>query len=270
MTQAVPGTLSHDEYCTELAEQARLFRAAVRGADLSVRVPTCPDWTLGDLVRHLGGAYRWVGETVRTRAKEQVADEDVPGFSGPGDEAGAEALDAWFAESADLLVGELRATGPEAPVWTWSADHTAGFWARRATHETVVHRADACAAAGVEYEVAPAVAADCLDEWLEIVSSPLTWEFKPTLHSLTSRAGDTLHLHATDAPEALVAEWVIELGSSGVSWRRAHAKSTVAVRGPLTDLLRVLLRRLPPTSPRVDVLGDTGLLDFWLDNVSFE
>jgi hypothetical protein len=35
-------------------------------------------------------------------------------------------------------------------------------------------------------------------------------------------------------------------------------------------VLRVFFRRLPPSSERVEVVGDTGLLDFWLARVSFE
>jgi len=274
------GGFSHDDYCDELAEQARLFRETVRGTDLAVQVPTCPDWTLRDLVLHLGRGYRWVAEIVRTRAKENIPEENVPHFAGPegsgapeedrGGAASPEALDAWLAEGAAQLVDELRAAGPEVTVWTWSAEDRTAFWARRATHETVVHRADACVAAAIGYEVAPRVAADCLDEWLEIVASPLTWEFKPTLHALTARAGDTLHLHATDTPPDLGAEWLIKLGDSGISWEGTHAKATVALRGPLSDILRVFLRRAPRTSSDVEVLGDADLLDFWLVNVSFE
>ncbi|MFI9252759.1 maleylpyruvate isomerase N-terminal domain-containing protein [Streptomyces sp. NPDC053069] len=32
-------------------------------------MPTCPDWSLGDLVRHVGGARRWVETPVRTRTR---------------------------------------------------------------------------------------------------------------------------------------------------------------------------------------------------------
>ncbi len=68
-----------------------------------------------------------------------------------------------------MLVATLREAGPKAPVWSWGWEHTAGFWARRMTHELVVHRADATLAARLPYEVAPDIAADAIDEWLEIV-----------------------------------------------------------------------------------------------------
>jgi hypothetical protein len=34
------------------------FADRVRGADPSTPVPTCPEWNLGDLIRHVGGTHR--------------------------------------------------------------------------------------------------------------------------------------------------------------------------------------------------------------------
>jgi hypothetical protein len=38
----------------------------------------------------------------------------------------------------------------------------------------------------------------------------------------------------------------------------------------VTDLLRVLHRRLPADSARVEVLGEPKLLDFWLERTSWK
>ncbi len=43
-----------------------------------------------------------------------------------------------------------------------------------------------------------------------------------------------------------------------------------AVRGPLTDLLLVIYKRRPARGDGIKVFGDTALLDFWLERVSFE
>lgn len=266
----------HDRYCAEITRQATLFKAAlavVGTPGLDTRVPTCPDWTLRDLTTHVGGSHRTYAELVRTRATEMVGPGSVPGASGPGDGAPAEELDAWFGEGVLLLTEELRAAGPDARVWTWAEQQNAAFWARRAVHETAVHRADACIAAGVDFTLAPEVAADCLDEWLEFVTTPLVRAHKPELKALAARAGSTLHVHATDVAGTDTAggpaEWLIELGEDGIGWRRAHEKATVALRGPLTDVLLVIHRRLPADSSRVEVLGEAELLDLWLEKVRF-
>lgn len=133
------------------------------------------------------------------------------------------------------------------------------------THETVVHRVDAALTVGAEYRLAPELAADTIDEWLDIVTYVQAAKLAPAAAELRG-PGRSIHLHATDAPGA---EWLIELGEDGVSWRRGHEKATVALRGPLTDVLGVFYRRLPADSPRVEVLGDAELLDFWLQRASF-
>jgi len=43
----------------------------------------------------------------------------------------------------------------------------------------------------------------------------------------------------------------------------------MALRGPASDVLLVLLRRLPPDDPAVQVLGDRALLDNWLADTPF-
>ncbi|AXK35417.1 maleylpyruvate isomerase family mycothiol-dependent enzyme [Streptomyces armeniacus] len=274
----VSTSLPFERYRSEILRQTRLFRETLAGADPSAQVPSCPDWTLRELAVHLGGAHRWVHEIVRTRAQEEVPDEAVPEFEGPPPKheaaADAAALDEWLAEGAELLAGALRDAGPEARLWTWSEEQSTVFWARRMTHETVVHRADACLAAGQPYEVAPEVAADCVDEWLDIVCSPEAQAYDEQLLQLRERAGDSLHLHATDTGggedgSGVRAEWLIELGPDGPLWHRTHGTATTALRGPLTDVLLVFYRRLAPDSDRVEVLGDPVLLDFWLERTSF-
>jgi uncharacterized protein (TIGR03083 family) len=323
--------LAFDRYCAEIIEQTRLFRDTLKGVKLDSRVPTCPDWTVRELAVHLGNGHRRAAEVVRTRANSFLAPHDIPGYGGPpgvpeahvAPDAYAEALSNWLSESAQLVSDELRVAGEESPAWTFTGERHAAFWARRRTHETLVHRVDAAAAAGAtaasgagtgvgagvspggpadaaesaeaagsadvanvanSRDVAdaaahaaadfPAVlAADCLDEFLELASSSEALAQRPALRTLSERAGETLHLHATDAsfpqPRPAATEWLIRIGDGGFSWEHAHEKATTAVRGPLTDLLLVALRRAPADSGRVEVLGDTGLLGFWLERVCF-
>ncbi|MGW2569858.1 maleylpyruvate isomerase family mycothiol-dependent enzyme [Streptomyces sp. NPDC001537] len=258
--------LEHDRYCGEIDRQVQQLRAVVRsGADLTATVPTCPDWTLEMLVLHMGGALRWSGTLVRTRAQENIPDEDVPRGDGPETPGDAAALDAWLAEAGELVVGALREAGPEAKVWGWAGSRTAGFWARRMAHEITVHRADATLAAGLPYDVAPEIAADAIDEWLEIVG----WVGQEEGKEAPVGAGQSIHLHATDSTPGSNAEWVIEGTEDGFAWRRDHEKADVALRGPLTSLLLAFYRRLPLDSAELEVLGDRKLLEFWLERATF-
>ncbi|WP_346094723.1 maleylpyruvate isomerase N-terminal domain-containing protein [Streptomyces olivaceiscleroticus] len=260
--------LGHERYCEEILVQTGLFREVLRGADLKATVPTCPEWTIGELTRHLGGALRWMGTTVRTRAQDMVPDEAVPDFKGPGDDDPA-ALDAWFGAGAAAAAAALREAGPDARVWTWTDARAAGFWARRAVHETVIHRADAAIAAGAEYRLAPDVAVDTLEEWLEIGAAPQALELRPELRRLLG-PGRTLCLHATDIGQG-GSRWIIDMTGDRLTWRRAGAgeRAAATLSGPLTDVLLVFYRRLPPEHPTVTVQGDRDLFDEWIGLVSW-
>ncbi len=262
--------LAHDRYCDAVAHQVDRFRAVITsGADLAATVPTCPDWTLEQLVRHVGRTLRWTALIVRTRAEEDVPMDRVPGSEGPGAPGDAAALDAWLAESGEVVVAALREAGPDAPAWSWTGDRTAGFWARRMTHELVVHGADGALAAGRPCApVAPDVAADAVDEWLGIVQ--FVQRALPRAEADGLRTpGRSIHLHATDVPADLNAEWFIELADDGVTWRRGHEKATVALRGPLTDVLLAFYGRLPLDAPGLEVVGERELLELWLEKATF-
>lgn len=259
--------LSYDRYCAEICTQTALLCSHIADADLSVPVPSCPGWSLGQLVRHLGAGHRWVEEIVRTRATQPPSDRELRVLADT-DRDPAE-LGAWLAEGAARLAGTLRAAGPDAEVWTpIPGKHTPVAWARRFTHETVIHRADAALAAGAAFAVDPDVTVDAVDEWMELGSLPQIFEILPGRRELLG-PGRTLHFHATDtAPEA-AAEWVVDLTGDVIVWRRAHEKAAVAVRGPLTDLLLLIYRRRPPRGRNIEVIGAEDLLHFWLDRVGF-
>ncbi|MFI6036192.1 hypothetical protein ACIBBD_18870 [Streptomyces sp. NPDC051315] len=55
----------------------------------------------------------------------------------------------------------------------------------------------------------------------------------------------------------------------GVVCRRAHEKATVALRGPLTEVLLAFYRRRPLDGPGLEVLGERELLEFWLEKTTF-
>lgn len=261
------GTLDHDRYCAEVLAEADRFRQTVRGADLTATVPTCPDWTLEDLVRHVGGAYRWAAMTVRTRATEMVSYEAVPDAKGPSADDPA-ALDAWLDEGARLAAEAMREAGPDAPVWSWAPGQPSGFWPRRMTHETIIHRADAAATTGAAFPLDPEVAADTIEEWSQLMC--LVPVLRPD-HPLNNLLGSdrTLRLHATDTPPGAPADWLLDFTGTTPAYRHSTEPATTTLQGPAADLLRVYYRRLPVDTPGIEVTGDRAFLDEWLGMAVF-
>ncbi|MDQ4143671.1 MAG: maleylpyruvate isomerase family mycothiol-dependent enzyme [Actinomycetota bacterium] len=149
--------VSHLRYNGEL-----LGRAAENDLEeLGTPIPSCPGWNMGKLLVHMGQHHRWVADSLRKKG----AMPDTPGKPGL---RGALLLD-WFrqgwAELADLLEG----MDDSEPAWSWSREQTVGFWRRRTSLETLVHRWDAENALGPTNRFNVELAADCADEVLFVM-----------------------------------------------------------------------------------------------------
>jgi uncharacterized protein (TIGR03083 family) len=260
--------LTHERYCAEIRSQSRQLADDLAGGDLTTPAPSCPGWNVGQVVRHLGGGQRWCAELVATRAVAPPDDAHFRDLSAYANEDPG-VLAPWIVESGELLADALEEAGPEAPVWTPFPEQTGGtvaFFARRFAHETAIHRADATLPLGRPFVLELVFAADGIDEWMELGSLPFHFDVHPQMRELLG-PDRTVHLHATDTSPELHAEWVQDLTGEVIRWRRAHEKSSVAVRGPVTELLLMLYRRRSPEE--FDVLGDAELLGFWLERVPF-
>ncbi|MFF8312827.1 maleylpyruvate isomerase family mycothiol-dependent enzyme [Streptomyces lydicus] len=262
-------TMDFDRHCSEIVTQARLLGSCLaEGTDLTVTVPSCPDWNLAQLLRHLGEVYRWAEEIVRTRATEppseialRVPPRDTP-------QSPAE-LTHWLTEGAELLAAALRDAGPDTKIWTPFPRGNTAFLARRMAHETVIHRADVALTLGTGFTVEQPVAIDALDEWMELGSLPEMFDFHPDRRALLA-PGRTLRFHATDTPPEVAADWLVDLTGDTLAWRRTREPAAVSVSAPLTDLLLLIYGRRPTDKETFVVTGDTQLLEFWLSLVTFE
>lgn len=161
---------------------AAAFLDTVRGADLTTPVPTCPGWTVADLVGHAAGIHLWARDAIRTG---RPGDEPPPPADGRLD---------WYAGAAASLAATLRATDPEAECWHFGPKpRTARFWFRRQAHEIAVHLADARAAAGLRPDGLPdAAAVDGIDEVVTVFypRQVRLGRIAPLAGGLTVRAGD--------------------------------------------------------------------------------
>jgi uncharacterized protein (TIGR03083 family) len=255
-------TLRFGRYLDALSAQSALFAEALVGAELHQQVPTCPEWTLWQLVEHVGQVHRGVTAIVTRRLTAPPDPGELKVAVAPEDPDG---LGTWLREGAGELVDAMGVAGPQTPVWSWVDDHSVGFWARRMAHETAVHRADVELALGGEFALEADLAADAISEWLGLLSSTKAVEVRPELAALRGE-GQILHLHSTDPGLGEAGEWIVRRTPSGPVWEHGHAKGDVAVRGAVVDLLLVLRRRIPPAEAPISVLGDASVLDHWLEH----
>jgi uncharacterized protein (TIGR03083 family) len=256
--------LHSDRYLDALADQSALLAGALAGADLTLQVPTCPDWTLRELAEHVGRAHRWAAGIISRRVTTAPV-FDMSSLTAP---AAPHELVSWLRGGADELAEAIRVVGPQTQIWSWSDDQSAGFWGRRMTHETAVHRADAELALGRKFVLEADLAADAISEWLSLVSLPQAVEFRPELAELRGD-GQIMHLHSTDPGLGEDGEWIVRRTPSGPVWEHGHTKGDVAVRGAVMDLLLVMTRRVAPADAPITMFGDVGLLDHWLEHTRF-
>jgi uncharacterized protein (TIGR03083 family) len=255
------GWLGDDRYYAALEAETAGFAEAVHDADPARPVPTCPAWTLAQLTEHVGQAQRWVTVVLERRAPVPNAQVRVRMPQDPDERS------AWLVTGARRLGQAVREVGPQTEVWSWSQDHTAGFWLRRTTHDTLVHRVDAELAVGREVTVDPALAADGVADLLDMFAVLPRIDDFPELAELAGD-GQTLHFCAVEGDLGGAGEWLVRRAPSGLAWERAHGPADVTVRGRAADLLLVLTRRAAPAS-RVEVAGDERLFAHWLDHSRF-
>jgi uncharacterized protein (TIGR03083 family) len=225
-------------HLSALAADSQAF-ADLAGEHLDAPVAACPDWTVADLVGHLGGVYSWVSLIVPAAGDKPDGERAVP----PPE---PDALIPWFREQRDNVIDALTSREPDAPAWTFvRSASTVGWWRRRQALETSVHLWDLQNAAGRPAPVAPELAADGVDELLGTFL-PGSLRRKPD-----ERLEGTFHVHCTDTE----GEWVVDFGADGLAVRREHAKADTAVRGPASELFLWLWNRIPLEDAALEVFG---------------
>ncbi|MEV0977863.1 maleylpyruvate isomerase family mycothiol-dependent enzyme [Streptomyces sp. NPDC049915] len=242
------------------AETAR-FVATLSDADLATAVPSCPGWTLADLVKHTGSVQRWFSVLLRSRIQEPPRTREVD-LRLPEREDG---YPDWLAESATVAADAFAATDPDLPMWAWGVDQHARFWARRMLFETLLHRADAELALGLRPAIDRSLAVDGIDEFL--VNLPFATSFAPKVADL--RGPDrTIRFRTTDGDDA----WLVRLRPDGFGLDAVGAAAESAdatVRGTAADLVLLVYGRLSYRAQAFAHEGDEDLLTHWFANSAF-
>jgi uncharacterized protein (TIGR03083 family) len=241
---------SKDFWLAALRADSPALQDAVAQAGPEAAVPSCPDWTVADLVGHLTGLLHWVREI--TPRGVTTHPEAAP--LAPPRPTWDDALDGLRRELTGTIE-TLEALEADFPAWNWAPQaKTAGFWHRRMAHEVSVHRWDAETAAGRAVPIETKLAADgvseVLDSWL-----PAGRRKGPTdLHGVA-------HLTASDAGY----EWFVRLRGAGVALldtgtildtddHHPRAEAT----GTASDLLLTLMGRR--RTDRLVISGDPRLI----------
>jgi uncharacterized protein (TIGR03083 family) len=254
--------LGHERYEAEFEAETTRLGVAASELEPQAPVPTCPEWTVRDLITHVGTGHRWAAEIVEGRLQDPAPYVIVNAPHDP------QAWADWLTAGARRLAEAVGAAGPDRMVWTWQAEMTAGFWLRKLLHDELVHRFDVELAAGRLGDVAPDLAADGVSDLLASIATLSRPDSGDPMFSGLVGAGETLQLQATDVSLA-AGEWFVERTPAGVSWRHGHAPADAAVRAPARELLLVLNRRITPSGKGVEITGDHALFTHWQEQSKF-
>jgi uncharacterized protein (TIGR03083 family) len=154
--------LSTFDCIAAITEHSAGFAEAAR-PNLAAQVQHCPGWSVADLVWHLTEVH-WFWATVAEQRLSEPPDES----GGPARPPDHDLVDGFIAGAAHL-VQVLRQADQSATCWTWfPQQQDVAFITRHQVQEAAVHHWDAAHAAGADFPIEPAVAADAVDEFLTV------------------------------------------------------------------------------------------------------
>lgn len=259
-------TLAFPALLQLIDERSTAFRTAVASASgLESPVPTCPEWTLFELVQHLGEVHRFWAAVVDAGPADAP-----PAESAPADLETAprepEALLAWSADSTRLLLDALREAGPDRGCWTWwgesQSPQSSGAVARHQVQEAMVHTYDAQIAVGAAPEPLPDDAAlDGVDEFLTTCCEGTDpWPHETGTIDFQATEGRAWRISLSDGGSRTV-----RLPGPGQAPATAGntTVATASARGTAAELVLALYGRTPLDSLKIE--GDRRQLEWFRD-----
>jgi uncharacterized protein (TIGR03083 family) len=203
------------------------LRDAAAAVELTSPVPSCPGWTMADLVFHVGEVYLHKVTSMRTGQIPQ--DWPPPGLA---EEPPLALLGRAYGE----LIAELTTRDPASPTPTWyEPDQTVAFWIRRMAQETVIHRIDAELGAGAPVTPVPDdLAVDGIDEVLRIFLSDSSVNWPDEFSAM--KGG---HLASEDGQDTIV------IAAGPAAWTLNPSPRGVLVADGPSDGPRLTVRAVP-------------------------
>jgi uncharacterized protein (TIGR03083 family) len=200
----------------EQVDQLGYGLASAAEPTLDAPVPTCPGWTVRDVVLHVAEVY----EHKIACTELQASPDPWPPEWGDRDPI------EWFRDAHGRLLAMFHAHDPTDPSATWwPADQTVGFWARRMAHETAIHGADAQLVSDRLAPLDADLAVDGIDEILRIMLEG-DWSEAPSPDSTGQRVAVT----AGDR------SWVVTLNGSSIEVDEGPADVSSTVGGDPSDV----------------------------------
>jgi uncharacterized protein (TIGR03083 family) len=260
-------------YLGWLRAAAQRLDAGAGQAGLEAPVPTCPGWSVRDLLVHQGMVHRWAaanvaGPAAAGPAAGLAADE----VARQAEQAGYAAADlpGWFRAGSAALAAALQSAPADLSAMVFLKDAPAPreFWARRQAHETAIHAADALAAVlgraplAREAGIGPEQALDGVDEllcgFLPRRKTPLRTGRPMLVHI---RAGADASAGGPDTG-GLPSAWNVRLGQEAPRTERAGSVPEAA-DAVITAAPAALYLGLWNRGTELQASGNTDVLDLW-------
>lgn len=237
MTSATRGRLSVEAATSLIDSDSAALRAAAQ-ADPKARIMACPEWSMADLLWHIGHVHWFWNTVVSVPLTDEQAVHDYPDIERPADDQLAE----FAAEQAEALVSALRSTDPASPAWTWApSQQDCAFVTRHQVQEAAVHRWDAQHAIGAAEPIDRMAALDAIEEFLTVSIASTAWPAEGA-----APLGVPLVLHATDAGDD--GSWTVTDAGPGIITAAGGVPvgetGSVTVSGSASDLLLWLYERV--------------------------
>ncbi|MFT4218014.1 MAG: maleylpyruvate isomerase family mycothiol-dependent enzyme [Micropruina sp.] len=251
----MPNTLEFRDLGEGIGDAAAVLRNNATAAGLDAAVPTCPGWTVRDLVTHQGLVHRWATATVRGVPARPDSDVEA-------EAAQASDLLEWLDDGLVDLLNALAAAPADldVPFFLLDAPAPRQAWTRRQCHETTIHAIDAMAAKlgrpprPDELWFSPALARDGIDELLLGFAPRATYNpRRPEPAEIAVRTDDGL------------GAWTVALGPDGCASRVGAAEDADA---QITGTARGVYAALWNRGRNRAIQGDAALVQAFLDQLA--
>lgn len=257
------------DYVAQFRREVEAFEGAARAASWEAGsggvalVPSCPAWSVADLVFHLGAVHHYVSHVISEGLIDRPKDDDFTYLSLPPDMAGwpdpqlapnrgplpAGLLD-WFHDGASRLAALFAERDPAERVWSWSDERSVGFWRRMQAIEAAVHRWDIEHALGTAQPVDRQLAADAVSHTFQVMAPA-----RRTRQNAPAGQGERLRFRQSDGSGL----WVVQMDPEGVLLNEGAGCCDVELTATASELMLFLWHRIP--SDGLEVRGDAALLE---------